>query len=118
MLVKVSTQGSSLSDAARKMNRALREFRIRGVKNNIQFLENIINHEIFVNGKATVNFIQDYPELFEIKSGLDRGTRVLSFLGEISLNGNPDVKNPDRNRRLEKPLIPEYDHNAPYPRGT
>ncbi len=118
MLVKVSTQGPSLADASRKMNRALREFRIRGVKNNIRFLENIINHEVFVEGKATVNFIQDYPELFKIKSGLDRGTRVLSFLGEISLNGNPDVKHPDPGRRLDKPVIPDYDHNTPYPRGT
>lgn len=118
MLVKVSTQGASLSDAARKMNRALREFRIRGVKNNIQFLENLINHPVFVEGKATVNFIQDYPELFAITTGLDRGTRVLRFLGDISLNGNPDVKNFDPNVRLEKPLIPEFDHLAPYPKGT
>ncbi len=118
MLVKVSTQGATLIDAARKMNRALREFRIRGVKNNIQFLENLINHPVFVEGKATVNFIQEYPELFAITTGLDRGTRVLSFLGDISLNGNPDVKNFDPKVRLEKPPIPEYDHLAPYPKGT
>lgn len=118
MLVKVSTQGASLSDAARKMNRALREFRIRGVKNNIQFLENLINHPVFVEGKATVNFIQEYPELFAITTGLDRGTRVLRFLGDISLNGNPDVKNFDPTVRLEKPLIPEFDHLSPYPKGT
>lgn len=118
MLVKVSTQGATLVDAARKMNRALREFRIRGVKNNIQFLENLINHPVFVEGKATVNFIQEYPELFAITTGLDRGTRVLSFLGDISLNGNPDVKNFDPKVRLEKPPIPEFDHLAPYPKGT
>lgn len=118
MLVKVSTQGATLIDAARKMNRALREFRIRGVKNNIQFLENLINHPVFVEGKATVNFIQEYPELFAITTGLDRGTRVLSFLGDISLNGNPDVKNFDPKVRLEKPPIPEFDHMAPYPKGT
>jgi pyruvate carboxylase len=118
MLVKVSTQGATLMDAARKMNRALREFRIRGVKNNIQFLENLINHPVFVEGKATVNFIQEYPELFAITTGLDRGTRVLSFLGDISLNGNPDVKNFDPKVRFEKPPIPEFDHMAPYPKGT
>lgn len=118
MLVKVSTQGATLTDATRKMNRALREFRIRGVKNNIQFLENIINHPVFTEGKATVNFIQEYPELFKIKTGLDRGTRILSFLGEVSLNGNPDVKNYDKDRRLEKPVVPEYDHASPYPKGT
>ena len=118
MLVKVSTQGATLVDAARKMNRALREFRIRGVKNNIQFLENLINHPVFVEGKATVNFIQEFPELFEITNRLDRGTRVLSFLGELSLNGNPDVKNYDPDKRLEKPLVPEYDHTSVYPKGT
>ncbi len=118
MLVKVSTQGATLMDATRKMNRALREFRIRGVKNNIQFLENIINHPVFIEGKATVNFIQEYPELFKIKTGLDRGTRVLSFLGEISVNGNPDVKTYDKERRLEKPVVPEYDHISSYPKGT
>ncbi len=118
MLVKVSTQGATLLDAARKMNRALREFRIRGVKNNIQFLENIINHPVFAEGKATVNFIQEYPELFEITNRLDRGTRVLSFLGDLSVNGNPDVKSYDRERRLEKPPIPEYDHTSPFPKGT
>ena len=118
MLVKVSTQGATLVDAARKMNRALREFRIRGVKNNIQFLENLINHPVFVEGKATVNFIQEFPELFEITDRLDRGTRVLSFLGDLSLNGNPDVKNHDPDKRLEKPIVPEYDHTSVYPKGT
>lgn len=118
MLVKVSTQGGTLLDAARKMNRALREFRIRGVKHNIRFLENIINHPVFLEGKATVNFIQEYPELFSITTGLDRGTRVLKFLGDISLNGNPDVKRYEPDRHLEKPVIPEYDHTSVYPKGT
>lgn len=118
MLVKVSTQGSTLQDAARKMNRALREFRIRGVKNNIQFLENLINHPVFVEGKATVSFIQEYPELFLITKGLDRGTKILSFLGDISLNGNPDVKKFNPDIRLEKPVVPDFDHHAPYPKGT
>ncbi|MFA5243777.1 MAG: pyruvate carboxylase [Pedobacter sp.] len=118
MLVKVSTQGPTLQDAARKMNRALREFRIRGVKSNIQFLENLINHPVFVEGRATVSFIQEYPELFLITKGLDRGTKILSFLGDISLNGNPDVKKFDPDIRLEKPLVPDFDHHAPYPKGT
>ncbi|HYK77962.1 MAG TPA: pyruvate carboxylase [Daejeonella sp.] len=118
MLVKVSTWGANLPDAARKMNRALREFRIRGVKNNIQFLENLINHPDFIEGKSTVNFIAEHPELFEIKSRLDRGTRLLSFLGEISVNGNPDVMHIDPDKRLEKPVIPYYNHQAGYPQGT
>ncbi|MEO8795931.1 MAG: pyruvate carboxylase, partial [Daejeonella sp.] len=118
MLVKVSTWGANLPDATRKMNRALREFRIRGVKNNIQFLENIINHPAFIEGKTTVNFIQNHPELFEIQTRLDRGTRILSFLGEIAVNGNPDVKHIDYEKRFEKPVVPHFDHSAKFPKGT
>lgn len=118
MLVKVSTSGTTLADAGRKMNRALREFRIRGVKNNIQFLENLINHPVFISGEATVNFIQDHPELFQIKARLDRGTRILSFLGEVAVNGNPDVKNVDLTKKIENPIVPTYDSDAAYPKGT
>ena len=118
MLVKVSTWGGTLSDASRKMNRALREFRIRGVKNNIQFLENIVNHPTFIEGKATVNFIQEHPGLFHTETRLDRGTRMLSFLGDVSVNGNADVKKVDPDKRLQKPCIPDFDHHASYPKGT
>lgn len=117
MLVKVSTSGHTLDDAARKMHRALREFRIRGVKNNVQFLESLISHPTFVQGKATVNFIQEHPELFESKRRLDRGTRILTYLGEVSVNGNPDVREVDENKRLEKPVVPVVDR-ADYPKGT
>jgi pyruvate carboxylase len=118
MLVKVSTWGAILPDAARKMNRALREFRIRGVKNNIQFLENLINHPTFIEGRTTVNFIQEHPELFEIETRLDRGTRILSFLGEVSVNGNPDVKYIDPLKRLDKPIVPLIGHPANHLAGT
>ena len=117
MLVKVSTSGHTLDDAARKMHRALREFRIRGVKNNVQFLESLISHPTFIQGKATVNFIQEHPELFESKRRLDRGTRILTYLGEVSVNGNPDVREVDENKRLEKPVVPVTDQ-AGYPKGT
>ncbi|WP_316746685.1 pyruvate carboxylase [Pedobacter gandavensis] len=117
MLVKVSTSGRSLEDAARKMHRALREFRIRGVKNNVEFLESLISHPIFIQGKATVNFIQEHPELFESKKGLDRGTRILTYLGEVSVNGNPDVLAVDDNKRLEKPVVPKVDVQS-YPKGS
>jgi pyruvate carboxylase len=118
MLVKVSTAGKSLEDAAHKMNRALREFRIRGVKNNIQFLENLIMHPDFIVGKATVNFIQEHPELFEFPTRLDRGTKMLYFLADITVNGNPDVKMKQPDKKFEKPVIPYYDVNAAYPKGT
>ncbi|MES2704326.1 MAG: pyruvate carboxylase [Bacteroidota bacterium] len=118
MLVKVSTSGKNLGEAALKMHRALREFRIRGVKSNIQFLENLITNEGFTSGKATVNFIQDHPELFTFTHRLDRGTKVLNYLADVTVNGNPDVKVKDGKKVFEKPSIPAYDNSAAYPRGT
>lgn len=118
MLVKVSTQGKDLAEAASKMHRALREFRIRGVKNNIQFLENLITNADFIAGKATVNFIQEHPELFQFTQRKDRGTRVLNFLADVTINGNDDVKTKERRQNFEKPIVPHFSHNAEYPKGT
>jgi len=118
MLVKVSTSGATLKDAASKMHRALREFRIRGVKNNIQFLENLITNEDFISGNATVNFIQEHPELFQFSMRQDRGTRMLNYLADITLNGNPDVKVKDDSKTFEKPVLPGVNTHVPYPKGT
>lgn len=118
MLVKVSTQGKSLEESAQKMLRALKEFRIRGVKNNIQFLENLITHPDFVSGEATVAFIQEHPELFTFSQRQDRGTKMLKFLADVTVNGNPDVKVKDSNKVFEKPVLPHYDHMADYTPGT
>ncbi len=118
MLVKVSTQGKSLEESVQKMHRALKEFRIRGVKNNIQFLENLITHPDFISGSATVSFIQDHPELFNFSERQDRGTKMLKFLADVTVNGNPDVKVKDSTKTFEKPIVPHYDHNTPFPKGT
>jgi len=118
MLVKVSTSGSTKRDAAQKMHRALREFRIRGVKNNIQFLENLITNEDFVAGKATVSFIQENPQLFDMPVRQDRGTRMLEFLADVTVNGNPDVKIKHDGRTFEKPVVPTYDTLTGHPKGT
>ncbi len=118
MLVKVSTSGNTLRDATLKMHRALREFRIRGVKNNIPFLENLITNEGFISGQATVNFIQEHPELFNISEKQDRGTRMLNYLADVTVNGNPDVKVKDDNRQFEKPVLPPVNTHSPVPEGT
>ncbi len=118
MLVKVSTHGKSLQESVEKMHRALKEFRIRGVKNNIQFLENLITHPDFISGNGTVNFIQDHPELFTFSVRQDRGTRMLRFLADVTVNGNPDVKVHEEKRVFEKPLLPSYDYNAGFTFGT
>jgi len=118
MLVKISAQSRTLDGACRKMYRALREFRIRGVKTNKSFLHNIIEHETFRSGKATVDFIEKHPALFKIRMPLDRATKAVKFLGNIVVNGNSDVKFSDPNKRLETPIIPDYDKYAAYPKGT
>jgi pyruvate carboxylase len=118
MLVKVSASGRTLKGAAERLSRTLREFRIRGVKTNIGFLENVITHPTFQRGEATVKFIEEHPELFNIPRRLDRGTKTLLYLADVSVNGNPDVKIYDPGRTFRTPVIPDYDKYGPYPEGT
>ena len=66
--------------------------RIRGVKTNIPFLENVISHKEFVEGRASTMMIDVTPELFRFKARRDRASRLLNYLGEIVVNGNPQVK--------------------------
>ena len=118
MLCKVSASGRTLKGAAQRLNRALSEFRIRGVKTNIKFLQNVITNETFQNGNATVQFIENHPELFVFKRTRDRGTKLLNYLGETIVNGNPDVKYVDKNKILIEPILPDFDRFAPFPDGT
>ncbi|MGY5851782.1 pyruvate carboxylase [Salegentibacter sp. F14] len=118
MLVKVSASGRTLDGACRKMRRALAEFRIRGVKTNISFLDNILNHHGFRDGSATVNFIANHPELFKLRETRNRATRLVEFLGNVVVNGNPDVKGIANKPDFIKPAIPEFDANSEYPQGT
>lgn len=118
MLVKVSAHSRTLDGASRKMLRALREFRIRGVKTNVPFLENIIKHPHFKTGKATVNFIQKQKSLFKFDKRLDRATKVVKYLGDVIVNGNPDVKVIDKSKPLRTPKIPSYDPATTIPKGT
>ncbi|MGZ5191116.1 MAG: pyruvate carboxylase, partial [Flavisolibacter sp.] len=118
LLVKVTAHSSTIEDTMRKLKRALLEFRIRGVKTNIRFLLNIITHPVFVEGNATVNFLQQHPELFNIRKEQDSGTKILKYLADISINGHVDVKHPDKNKKFDKPLIPPFNHNIPFPPGT
>ena len=118
MLVKVSAHGRSLDGATRKMVRALKEFRIRGVKTNIHFLQNVIQHEDFLNGKVTVNFIQNTPSLFKIKLPQDRTSKVVKFLADVSVNGNSDVKFKDDSKIFRNAKVPKFNLSDPYPKGT
>ena len=118
MLVKVSAHGRTLDGAVRKMVRALREFRIRGVKTNIHFLQNVIQHDTFKDGKVTVNFIQNTPALFKIKLPQDRTSKTTQFLAEVIVNGNSDVKFKDDNKVFRIPKAPKINMSSPYPKGT
>ncbi|MEM9983952.1 MAG: pyruvate carboxylase, partial [Bacteroidota bacterium] len=118
MLVKVTGSGRTLKGATQRIDRALREFRIRGVKTNIQFLRNVINHPVFQAGQANVGFLQAYPELFEITTGYDRGTKTLRYLGKVLVNGNPDVKFNVASSTLRQPIKPSYERTQPYPKGS
>lgn len=118
LLVKVCAHSRTLDGASRKMTRCLQEYRIRGIKTNIRFVENIVNHPVFKSGAATVNFIKETPSLFKFVKGRDRATKIVKFLGDVTVNGNPDVKFKDENKKLIKPVVPDYARFGAYPKGT
>ena len=117
LLVKVTSWGRKFPEACQRMDRALREFRIRGVKTNIPFLDNVVNHASFQAGETTTGFLAEHPALFRFSPRRDRATRVLSYLGDVIVNGNPEVKDKPRPASLRAPKIPEHDP-APPPPGT
>src|SRR6266481_5449888 len=106
LLVKVTAWGTNLPEACQRMDRALREFRIRGVKTNIPFVENVVNHPKFRAGEVTTSFLDESPELFRFPSRGDRGTKLLSYLGDVILNGNPEVKGKPIPKEFEAPVVP------------
>src|SRR6202008_2206984 len=117
LLVKVTAWGTHLNEACQRMDRALREFRIRGVKTNIPFVENVVNHPKFRAGEATTSFLDESPELFHFSGRADRATKLLSYLGDVILNGNPEVKGKKIPEALEKAPLPPTPGIAP-PAGT
>ncbi|HMB62990.1 MAG TPA: pyruvate carboxylase, partial [Eudoraea sp.] len=118
MLVKVSALSRTLDGSCRKMRRALAEFRIRGVKTNMAFLDNILSHPTFREGKVTVNFIKNEPSLFKFIEPRNRANKLVEFLGETIVNGNPDVKRINPNHVFVKPIIPHAPKREEYPMGT
>ncbi|MBM4089605.1 MAG: pyruvate carboxylase [Planctomycetes bacterium] len=118
LLVKITAWGSTLEKAARRMDRALREFRVRGVKTNIPFLENLIRHPTFLSGDATTTFIDSTAGLFEFPPRKERSTELLMYLGDVIVNGRSDVKDKvDRGKTLPDPTVPDYPKRLPPPPG-
>ena len=117
LLVKVTAWGANLPEACQRMDRALREFRIRGVKTNIPFVRNVVNHAKFRTGEVSTSFLDDSPELFRLPSTADRATKLLSYLGDVILNGNTEVKGKQTPKELETAIAPSAPGIAP-PSGT
>ncbi|HUF61368.1 MAG TPA: pyruvate carboxylase [Verrucomicrobiales bacterium] len=118
LLVKVTARGRTFESALNRMDRALREFRIRGVKTNIPFLENVIANESFRKGDATTRLIDTTPELFRFRKRRDRATKLLNYLGDVIVNGNPYAKGYRPDRPLPEAPAPAYDHRVVPPPGS
>ena len=107
LLVKITASGRSLAETCDRLVRTLKEFRIRGVKTNIAFLENVLQNPTFQSGHATVDFIDNHPELFHLAPRMDRGTKALQYLAEIIVNGNPDVPAINPTITFRNPVVPD-----------
>jgi len=115
LLVKVTAWSPTPEETIARMHRALWEFRIRGVVTNLRFLDQLIMHPRFASADYTTKFIDQTPELFQIPRKRDRATRLLSFIGDVIVNGNPEVKGRAQPKapvfpktpRMALPAVPE-----------
>jgi pyruvate carboxylase len=119
LLVKVTTWAPDAAEAILRMDRALREFRVRGVSTNLAFLENVINHPLFRSGEYTTRFIDTTPELFKFPKRRDRASRMLNFVAEVTVNGNPEMKGRAAPAgHMPEAQRPRIDLTAPLAAGT
>ena len=118
LLEKVTAWAPTPEAAIARMDRALREFRIRGVSTNIAFVENLLKHPTFLNYKYTTKFIDETPELFKFKKRRDRATKILSYIADITVNGHPETEGRIRpHKDVKAPKAPltlpaEFSHGA------
>ncbi len=106
LLVKVTASAPTFEAAIGRLDRALREFRIRGLKTNIPFVENVLAHPVFRSGMATTTLIDTSPELLEFAPRRDRATKLLAFLGDVIVNGNPNSKGWKPSKPFATPKAP------------
>jgi len=108
LLTKVTAWAPTPEKAIARMDRALREFRIRGVSTNIAFVENLLKHPVFLSNDYTTTFIDETPELFQFAKRRDRGTKVLTYIADITVNGHPEVQGrPRPPADLKEPRAPK-----------
>ncbi len=120
LLVKISTWGLTFEDACRTMHRSLQEFRIRGVKTNIGFLEKVITHPTFVAGNCNTSFLEKHPEVFDLRVKKDRANKILNYIGHTTVNGYPGIA-PEKKlhyKNLREADVPEIPYGQAHPRGT
>lgn len=119
LLVKVTASAPTAKEAIARMDRALREFRVRGLSTNLQFLENVINHPLFISGECSTRFIDNTPELYKFPKRRDRATRLLNFISNVIVNGNPEVAGRTLPALpLAKPITPKISFNHDLDIGT
>lgn len=103
LLVKVTSWSRSFEDASRKASRAIKEFTVKGVKINDGFIINVLNHPVFLKGECRTTFIDNTPELFDIRPKNDRETKILRFIGEKMVNEIKDGK-----KEFDIPVVPHF----------
>ena len=116
LLEKVTAWAPTPDMAIARMDRALREFRIRGVSTNIAFVENLLKHPIFLSNEYTTKFIDETPELYDFSTRRDRATKILTYVADITVNGHPDVAGrprPPATLKLPVPPRPKAETAAP-----
>ena len=112
LLVKVTTWGRNSAEAIYRMDRALREFRVRGLATNLLFVENVINHPSFINGECITRFIDETPSLFQFPVRRDRASYLLKYLSEVQVNGNPEVEGREIPKHFATPVLPNVKPRA------
>jgi pyruvate carboxylase len=118
LLEKVTAWAPTPEAAIARMDRALREFRIRGVSTNIAFVENLLKHPTFLNYQYHTKFIDETPELFDFKPRRDRATRILTYIADITVNGHPETEGrPEPRADAKDPKPPARRVDDP-PKGT
>ena len=113
LLVKVTAWANNEEDCRHRMDRALREFRIRGVKTNLVFLESLINHHDFINSKYNTSYVDSEKSLYNFKSKKDRASKIISYLGDIIVNGNEEIIKRKNIYKNIEPVIPLADSKKP-----
>lgn len=117
LLVKVISHAHNLPEASAKMSRALREFRVRGVKTNIPFLLNVLGHDKFKDGLYDTNFIDENPQLFKFRASQNRAQRLLRYLANVMVNGPMTPFSTNLPPARITPCVPDYDHIRSPPSG-